>query len=61
MTTASLPTGVEYSTITRAYWVRCDYALSRRGRTWILEDQDTLEERRFSSEAAGIAALAALV
>ena len=59
--TNTLPTGVEYSSSTRAYWVRCDFALSRRGRAWILEDQDTLEERRFYSETAGIAALAALV
>jgi hypothetical protein len=61
MATATLPIGVEFSTSTNAYWVRADYALIRRGRTWILEDQDTLEERRFSSEAAGLAALAALV
>jgi hypothetical protein len=57
----NLPVGVEFSISTNAYWVRADYALIRRGRTWILEDQDTLEERRFNSEAAGIAALSALV
>jgi hypothetical protein len=59
--TTSLPAGVEFSISTNAYWVRLDYALVRRGRAWILEDQDTLAERRFNSEAAGIAALAALV
>ncbi len=61
MTTATLPTGIEFSASTNAYWVRCDYAVIRRGRVWILENQDTLEERRFSSEAAALAALAALV
>jgi len=57
---ATLPVGVEFHISTNAYWVRADFALYRRGRTWILEDQDTLEERRFRSESAGIAALAAL-
>ena len=57
----AIPAGVEFSISTNAYWVRADYALIRRGRTWILEDQDTLEERRFRTEAAGLAALAALV
>jgi hypothetical protein len=59
--TTTLPTGIEFSTSTNAYWVRADYMLIRRGRTWFLEDQDTLAERRFNSEAAGLAALAALV
>jgi hypothetical protein len=57
---ATLPVGVQFDISTNAYWVRADFALYRRGRAWILEDQDTLEERRFRSESAGIAALAAL-
>jgi hypothetical protein len=57
----SIPAGVEFSASTNGYWVRADYFLCRRGRTWILEDQDTLEERRFRTEAAALAALAALV
>ena len=57
---ATLPVGVEFDIQTNAYWVRADFSLYRRGRAWILEDQDTLEERRFRSESAGIAALAAL-
>lgn len=61
MATATIPAGVEWSIGTNCYWVRADYTLQRRGRAWILQDQDTLEERRFSSEAAGLAALAALV
>lgn len=56
----NLPTGVEFSISTNAYWVRADYALFRRGRTWIIQDQDTLDERLYRSESAGIAALAAL-
>lgn len=56
----NLPAGVEFSISTNAYWVRADYALFRRGRTWIIQDQDTLDERFYRSESAGIAALAAL-
>jgi hypothetical protein len=60
MTTATIPAGIEFDNGTNGYWVRADHWLGRRGRAWILQDQDTLEERRFSSEAAGLAALAAL-
>ena len=59
--TTTLPAGVEFSSSTNGYCVRADHFLCRRGRTWILEDQDTLEERRFRTESAALAALAALV
>lgn len=65
MTTPTLPAGITWNIGTNAYWVRLDFMLTRtgnrRGTYWELTDCDTLETRRFKSEAAGLAALAALV
>jgi hypothetical protein len=57
----STPAGVIFDAGTNAYWVRADFYLERKGRSWVLTDADTVEERRFCTEAAGLAALAALV
>jgi hypothetical protein len=56
---AALPAGVIFNTDSNAYWVRLDYSLERMGSAWVLTDYDTFAERRFRSEAAGLAALAA--
>jgi hypothetical protein len=56
----SLPAGVTYDNGTRAYWVRADYFLTRTARGWELTDCIEGTDRRFRSQAAGIAALAAL-
>jgi len=57
---AALPAGVIFNIGSNAYWVRADYSLERIGAAWVLTDYDTFDERRFRSEAAGLAALAAL-
>jgi hypothetical protein len=61
MTSATIPTGVEFSPSTNSYWVRADYSLQRQGAFWILDDMETATETRFRSEARAFAALAALV
>lgn len=61
---AALPAGITWDISTNAYWIRADFMLcragSRYGTHWELTDTDTLETRRFKTEAAGIAALARL-
>ena len=61
----ALPDGIQWSISTNAYWVGADFYLTRtgnrRGTWWELNDCETLEVRRFKTEAAGLAALAALV
>lgn len=61
----AIPAGVSFSSSTNAYWVRADHVLTRTGNRrstyWELTDCDTLDTRRFRTEAAGLAALAALV
>jgi hypothetical protein len=59
MTTATLPAGITYNEATFAYWVRADYFLTRVVGGWELIDGEL--DRRFRTEAAGIAALAKLV
>lgn len=61
MATATLPADIEYDAETRAYWVRADYYLTRAARGWELTDCVNGDDRRFRTEAAGLAALAALV
>ncbi len=58
----TIPTGITYNEATFAYWVRADYFLTRVVGGWELIDIiDGEQDRRFRSEAAGIAALAKLV
>jgi hypothetical protein len=57
----SIPAGVEFNAASNAYWVRADFYLTRGRKGWVLTDADTVEERFFRTEAAGLAALAALV
>lgn len=59
--TTTLPAGVTYNEATHAYWVRADYYLTRTVRGWELTDCVDFElDRRFRTEAAGIAFLAKL-
>lgn len=62
MTATSLPTGITYNEATFAYWVRVDYFLTRTVGGWELIDMINGQlDRRFRTEAAGIAFLAKLV
>ena len=62
MASATLPAGITYNEATFAYWVRADYFLTRVVGGWELIDMiDGELDRRFRTEAAGIAALAKLV
>lgn len=62
MNAATLPTGIAYNEATFAYWVRVDYFLTRTVGGWELIDIINGQlDRRFRTEAAGIAFLAKLV
>jgi hypothetical protein len=60
--TGTLPSGVTYNEATFVYWVRVDYFLTRTASGWELIDMINGQlDRRFRTEAAGIAFLAKLV
>lgn len=58
--TTTLPAGIERDAA-GVYWIRADYFLYRVHGGWELTDCIKYEDRFFRTEAAGLAALVALV